>query len=248
MLKVFVNGCLGKMGQEVINKLEEDEETILVGGFDKENTGEYDFPIYTNIEEIKEDIDVIIDFSIPVASFKILEFAKERNIPIVIATTGFTEDEESKVIEYSKFIPVFKSGNMSYEVNYMCKLVAEVAKTLNKSDIEIVETHHRRKVDSPSGTAMMLAKSINEALGNNKEYEFNRHDKHEKRSDNEIGISSIRGGNIVGDHVVKFFSENETFEIRHTAYSRGIFAEGAIKAAKFLANKENGFYNMDSMM
>lgn len=248
MIKVLVNGALGKMGQEVISSLEKDEEMILIGGFDKIDNGEYAFPIYTDYKNLNEEIDVIIDFSVPIATFKMLEYAKSKNIPVVIATTGFSNEENNKIKEYSKYIPIFKSGNMSYEVNLMCKLVAQIAKNLNKSDIEITETHHRRKIDAPSGTAMMLANSINEALENTMKYEFNRHEKHEKRNENEIGIASIRGGNIVGEHTVQFFSENETFEIKHTAYSRQVFAEGAIKASKYIIKQKAGFYDMNDLL
>jgi len=248
MIKVLVNGALGKMGQEVIFALEKDEDTILVGGFDKIDNGEYVFPMYTDYTNLELDVDVIIDFSMPTATFKMLEYANQKNIPVVIATTGFSDEETCKIKEYSKHIPIFKSGNMSYEVNFMCKLVAQIAKKLRKSDIEITETHHRRKIDAPSGTAMMLANSINEALDNTMQYEFNRHDKCAKRNENEIGIASIRGGNIVGEHSVQFFSENETFEIKHTAYSRQVFAEGAIKAAKYIIKQKVGYYDMDDLL
>lgn len=249
MIKVLINGCNGKMGQEVAKIVNSDNDCVLIGGVDIKNTGEYTFPVYTDVNEIKEEADVIIDFSIPIATMKILNYAKEKSIPIVIATTGFNEEQEAEIKEISKFIPVFKSANMSFDINLMCRIVAKLAEQLRGNDIEIIETHHNRKIDAPSGTAMLLADSINKALNNSMSYEFNRHDKHEKRSKNEIGISSIRGGNIVGEHSVIFFSENESFEIKHTSYSRSVFAEGAVKAAKFIANSkyENGFFNMNDI-
>ena len=249
MIKVLINGCNGKMGQEVAKIVNSDNDCVLIGGVDIKNTGEYTFPVYTDVNEIKEEADVIIDFSIPIATMKILNYAKEKSIPIVIATTGFNEEQEAEIKEVSKFIPVFKSANMSFDINLMCRIVAKLAEQLRGNDIEIIETHHNRKIDAPSGTAMLLADSINKALNNSMSYEFNRHDKHEKRSKNEIGISSIRGGNIVGEHSVIFFSENESFEIKHTSYSRSVFAEGAVKAAKFIANSkyENGFFNMNDI-
>ena len=247
MLEVLVNGCNGKMGQVVCDLVENDEDLLLKCGFDKENTGEFAFPVYTNINEITEKPDVIIDFSIPIATFNILEYAKKNKVPVVIATTGFTEEQENLIKEYSKDLPIFKSANMSYDINIMKRIVMELAPLLKGTDIEITEVHHNRKIDSPSGTAQMLADAINSSLGNTYHCEYNRHDKREKRDKKEIGMSSIRGGNIVGEHTVQFFGEYETFEIKHTSYSRNVFAEGAIKAAKFISNKESGFYNMDDM-
>mgnify|MGYP001073738914 FL=1 len=247
MLEVLVNGCNGKMGQVVCDLVEKDEDLLLKCGFDKENTGEFAFPVYTNINEITEKPDVIIDFSIPIATFNILEYAKKNKVPVVIATTGFTEEQENLIKEYSKDLPIFKSANMSYDINIMKRIVMELAPLLKGTDIEITEVHHNRKIDSPSGTAQMLADAINSSLGNTYHCEYNRHDKREKRDKKEIGMSSIRGGNIVGEHTVQFFGEYETFEIKHTSYSRNVFAEGAIKAAKFISNKESGFYNMDDM-
>lgn len=248
MIKVLINGCNGKMGQEVAKIVGLDNDCVLIGGVDKENTGEYTFPVYTDYNDIKEEADVIIDFSIPVATMKILKYAKDKKIPIVIATTGLTEEQEAEIRAVSNEIPVFKSANMSFDINLMCRIVANLAKQLSDNDIEIVETHHNRKIDSPSGTAMLLANSINKSLNGSMSYEFNRHDKHEKRSKNEIGISSIRGGNIVGEHSVIFFSENESFEIKHTSYSRSVFADGAVKAAKFMASKNKpGFYDMNDI-
>lgn len=247
MIEVMVNGCNGKMGQIVCDLVSNNERLILTGGIDRENNGLMTFPVYTDTNMIEKKPDVIIDFSIPIATFKVLEYAKKENVAVVIATTGFTKEEEEKIEEYSKYIPIFKSANMSFDVNMMKKIVMQIAPLLKDTDIEITEVHHNRKVDSPSGTAQMLADSINQALGNGYHYEYNRHDKHEKRDKKEIGISSIRGGNIVGEHTVQFFGEFETFEIKHTSYSRNVFAEGAIKAAEFIVTKENGLYNMDDI-
>lgn len=247
MIEVMVNGCNGKMGQIVCDLVEQNENLVLKCGFDKNITGEFAFPVYDNFDEIKEKPDVIIDFSIPVATFNVLEYATTNNIPVVIATTGFTLDEEKLIEEYSKKIPIFKSANMSYDIMIMKKILNMVAPLLKNTDIEITETHHNRKIDSPSGTAKMLADTINNSLGNTLHLECNRHSKREKRDKNEIGMNSIRGGNIVGEHVVQFFGEFETFEIKHTSYSRSVFAEGAIKAAEFIINKPCGMYNMEDM-
>ena len=246
MLKLLINGCNGKMGQVVSELAKKDEEIQIVGGFDISKR-EDDYPVFTSLEEIDVKPDVIIDFSVPNATFNILEYALKTNIPVVIATTGFTDEENKKIEEYSKDIAIFKSANMSFDVTMMKNLLKQIAPKLEGTDIEITEIHHNRKIDSPSGTAQMFADSINEALGNKYHCEYNRHDKHEKRDKYEIGMNSIRGGNIVGEHIVQFFGEFETFEIKHTSYSRNVFAEGALKAAKYMAGKTNGLYNMDNI-
>jgi 4-hydroxy-tetrahydrodipicolinate reductase len=248
MIEVMVNGCNGKMGSIVCDLVDKDENMVLKFGTDKIDNGYRTFPVYTELGQIPEKPDVIIDFSIPVSTFEVLEYAKKNNVPIVIATTGFTGEEEKKIAEYSNYIPVFKSANMSFSINMFQHLLKEIAPKLADTDIEIIESHHNRKIDSPSGTAQMLADTINEALGGGYVCEYDRHSKHEKRGKNEIGMTSIRGGNIVGEHTVKFFGESETFEITHTSYSRQVFAEGAIKAANFIANKEKGLYNMDDLV
>ena len=247
MLEVLVNGCNGKMGQVVCDLIEQNENLVLKAGFDKNITGEFAFPVFDKIEDIKEKPDVIIDFSIPIATLNILEYASKNNVPIVIATTGFTKEQEEKIEEYSKIIPIFKSANMSFDIMIMKKLVSWLAPLMKDTDIEIIEAHHNRKIDSPSGTAQMLADSINSALGNTLHCEYNRHDKHEKRDKNEIGMSSIRGGNIVGEHTVQFIGDFETFEIKHTSYSRNVFAEGSLKAANFIVNQKPGLYCMEDM-
>ena len=246
MLKLLINGCNGKMGQVVSELAKKDEEIEIVGGFDISKR-EDDYPVFTSLEEIDVKPDVIIDFSVPNATFNILEYALKTNTPVVIATTGFTDEENKKIKEYSKNIAIFKSANMSFDVTMMKNLLKQIAPKLEGTDIEITEIHHNRKIDSPSGTAQMFADSINEALGNKYHCEYNRHAKHEKRDKYEIGMNSIRGGNIVGEHIVQFFGEFETFEIKHTSYSRNVFAAGALKAAKFMAGKTNGYYNMDNI-
>ena len=247
MLEVMVNGCSGKMGQIVCDLVEQSEDFVLKCGFEKNITGEFAFPVFNKIEDIVEKPDVIIDFSVPVATFCILKYATMNQVPVVIATTGFSDEEEEIIKEYSKQIPIFKSANMSYDIMIMKKLVQWLAPLLKDTDIEITETHHNRKIDSPSGTAQMLANAINTSLSNQLHCEYNRHDKREKRNKNEIGMNSIRGGNIVGEHVIQFFGEFETFELKHTSYSRNVFAEGALKSAKFLINQPNGLYSMEDM-
>ena len=247
MLKILINGISGRMGQEVLKAVNNSSDFEVCCGVDKTNSN-FSFPIYNDVNLIKEKPDIIIDFSVPDATMNILEYAKQDSIPIVIATTGFSEDQLGMIKEYSKSIPVFRSGNMSYEINIMADIVAKLATQLKDSDIEIVETHHRNKIDSPSGTALILADSINDALDNKMDYQYNRHSIRQKRPDKEIGIHSIRGGTEVGKHTVMFLGQNESFEITHTVTSRSIFAEGALKAAKFLMHKKNGLYNMKDLI
>ena len=247
MINVLVSGCNGKMGQEVINEIDKFTNLQLTCGFDKFDKGLNTFPVFSEIDQISEPVDVIIDFSIPECTLSLLEYAKSNNICIVIATTGFT-DEQQKVIEnYSKYIPIFKSANMSYDINLMCKILSWLAPLLKDTDIEIVETHHNRKVDAPSGTALLLADNINKSLDNSMDYNLDRLHKRGKRNKNEVGFSSIRGGNIVGEHSVLFMGEHETLEIKHTSYSRSVFANGALKAAEFIVNQRPGLYDMNEL-
>ena len=248
MIKILLNGANGKMGSEVIQAVKSVENCEIVCGFDQEENTTNGFPVYKTIEDIKENVDVIIDFSVPVATFEILKYARQNKTPIVIATTGFSKEQIEEIQEVSKEIPVFRSSNMSLDINLMASLIQKVAEVLTTADIEIIETHHNRKIDSPSGTAILLADAINEVLENKKEYTFDRMQKREKRNKNEIGFSSIRGGNIVGEHTVKFFGENEALEITHKAYSRQVFAEGAINAAKFIVEQKPGLYDMRSLV
>ena len=238
MINVLINGCEGKMGKMLFKQIEASDKFNYIGGIDKG----YD------ITKIKTLPDVIIDFSTPIATLSILEFAVANNVPVVIATTGFSENENILIEEYSKVIPIFKSANMSYETNLMISLVSKIAKELHNSDIEIVEIHHNQKIDSPSGTALMLADSINNALDNSMHYEFDRHSKKVKRDKSEIGIHSLRGGTEVGKHSVFFFGENESLEISHTVTSRAVFANGALKAAEFIIGKPAGLYNMNHLI
>lgn len=247
MLKILVNGCNGKMGNVVCELISNSSTMEVIAGVDKNSSNSYNFPVFSNINEINVKPDAIIDFSLPVATLNILEYAKNNKIPMVIATTGFNENESKIIRDASKIIPIFQSANMSFDIMIMKKLVSWLAPLLENTDIEIIEAHHNRKVDSPSGTAQMLADSINNALDNKLYCEYNRHDKHEKRNKNEIGMSSIRGGNIVGEHTVQFIGDFETFEIKHTSYSRNVFAEGALKACEFLVTQKPGLYCMEDM-
>lgn len=243
MIKVFINGINGKMGSLVAKLVMSKPNMHLLGGFDIHVSHNLPYTVYNNFDDIFETPDVIIDFSSPESTMNILKFATLKAIPIVIATTGFNNEQKNKILESSSLIPIFQSANMSYEISLMKKIVTQLSQNLENAEIEIVETHHGRKKDSPSGTALMFADSIQNANNNKYHYELNRMQKCKKRDLNEIGFSSIRGGNIVGEHSVIFFKENETIEIKHTAYSRSIFAEGSLKAAEFLIKQPAGYYD-----
>lgn len=246
MIKVLINGVCGKMGSEVAKLSLEDNDIKLMGGLDRHLDCTFPYPIFNNINTLPEPPHVIIDFSTPEATISILPYCISHSISIVVATTGFTEEQQNKITDASMQIPIFQSSNMSYEINIVTQIIAELSQKLPEADIEIVETHHNQKKDSPSGTALLLANSIN--TDSSYIYKFNRTQKREKRNPKEIGFSSIRGGNIVGEHSVIFFSPNETLEIKHTAHSRTVFAEGAIKAAKFIAFQKSGLYCMNNLM
>jgi 4-hydroxy-tetrahydrodipicolinate reductase len=251
MIRILVNGSTGKMGQEVIKSISRSNEFYLFGGIDKFKKENANYKTYSSISElfnIADKPDSIIDFSVPEASLAVMDYAKEFHIPVVVATTGFSSNEQNKIKDISKFIPIFQSANMSFDINIMRNTVANLATLLTDDDIEIVETHHNSKLDSPSGTAMMLADSINRKSGNKYTYIFNRHDNRQKREKNEIGFSSIRGGNIVGEHSVLFFSDDESLEVKHIAYSRAVYAKGALKATKFIINKPAGYYTMNDLI
>ena len=249
MIHVLINGCNGRMGQEVAKVVQNQEDMTVLAGFDRTETDYMSYHVYTKLEDLPaSEIDVIIDFSVPEATFHLLSYAKEHHIPMVIATTGFTEEERNTIHKIAKDLPIFQSANMSFDINLMGKIVAELAKHLSDTYIEIIESHHNQKIDAPSGTAIQLADKINDVLPEKCDYVFDRHSKREKRGKREIGFSSIRGGNIVGTHTVQFIGANETFEVTHTSYSRTVFAEGAVKAARFLINMPNGFYDMNDLI
>lgn len=225
MINVLLNGCNGNMGKEIKKYIDNIENFSIICGFDRIDSGDNDFPVYTNIESIKELPDVIIDFSVPTASINVLDYAVSKKIPTVIATTGFSNEQLNYIEEASKLISIFKSSNMSLEINIMNILVSKLSKLLADCDIEIIETHHKNKIDSPSGTALMLADSINSSLNNSMTYTYDRTTSREKRKQNEIGIHSVRGGTEVGKHTVLFLGDNESFEITHTVSSRKIFCK-----------------------
>lgn len=248
MIKVLVNGCNGNMGKELIKHINQTDEFIVSCGFDKTISRNNDFPTYCNFSAIKNKPDVIIDFSIPFASINMLNYARKKHIPMVIATTGFNSNQLKFITECSKYIPIFMSSNMSFEINVMNFLVSKLSKILSDNDIEIIETHHRDKIDSPSGTALILANTINSSRNQSMNFTYNRSNFRAKRSKNELGIHSIRGGTEVGKHTVLFLGDNESFEITHTVSSRSVFANGALKAATFIINQKYGLFGMDDLV
>lgn len=248
MINVLINGCNGNMGKEIVKHIDDSDNFTVLCGVDRVDSGDNNFPVFTDVNYITEIPNIIIDFSVPMASINILKYSKEKKIPMVIATTGFSCSELNYIEECSKFIPIFKSSNMSLEINIMNLLVAKLSKLLTECDIEIIETHHKNKIDAPSGTALMLANSINSSLNNTMNYTYTRASSRCKRNHNEIGIHSIRGGTEIGKHSVLFLGDNESFELTHTVTSRSIFAKGAIKAAEFVIDKKAGLYGMEDLV
>lgn len=249
MINLIISGCNGKMGG-VISRLALDDENIkVVCGFDINTDKKYGYDVFATPEEFEGKADVIIDFSHPLMTEKVLKYAENTNTPVVVATTGLSEEQRENLNKAAEKTAVFFSANMSLGVNLLIELVSQAAKVLEeKFDIEIIEKHHNQKIDAPSGTALAIADAINEALANKKEYVYDRHSVRKKRSETEIGMHTVRGGTIVGEHDVIFAGNDEIIELKHTAMSKEIFAVGAISAAKFMAGKEKGFYSMKDIL
>ena len=250
MVKIIMHGCNGHMGQVISGIVEKDPDAEIVAGIDIADQGKNSYPVFTVIDACQVEADAIIDFSSAKATDKLLEYSAARQIPVVLCSTGLSEEQLAKVEETSKKVAVLKSANMSLGINTLLKLVQDAAKVLATAgfDMEIVEKHHRLKVDAPSGTALALADSINEAMDNQYHYVYDRSQKREKRDDKEIGISAVRGGTIVGEHEIIFAGQDEVIEFKHTAYSKAIFGKGAVEAAKFLAGKPAGRYDMSDVI
>ena len=248
MVKIILSGCSGKRGHVITKCVEKKENCEIVAGVDI-NKCDAPYPIFASFSEIDVDADVIIDFSHPSVLASLLEYCKKNKMPAVIATTGLSDEQKKEIEDTSKEVPMFFSANMSIGVNLISELAAKAARVLEGSfDIEIVEAHHNQKIDAPSGTALMLADSISDALTNKPTYEFDRHSKRAKRDPNEIGIHSIRGGTIVGEHEVIFAGLDEIITISHSARSKDLFAVGAVNAAAFLKGKPAGMYSMKQLV
>lgn len=250
MTKAIMHGCNGKMGQVIAGLIAEDEEITLVAGVDAYDEGKNPFPVFTDINACDVPADVVIDFSAAPAIDGLLDYCVEKRLPCVLCTTGLTEEQLQKVEEASEKTAILRSANMSLGINMLMKLLKEAAATLVPAgfDVEIVEKHHRLKVDAPSGTALALGESVKEALDGEYESVYDRSRRREKRPQKEIGFSAVRGGTIVGDHDVIFAGTDEVVTFSHSAYSKAVFGKGAIAAAKFLKGKAAGRYQMSDVI
>lgn len=250
MIRVIMHGCNGKMGQVISGLIAADDSIELVAGVDAKDDGHNPYPVFGNISECTEEADCVIDFSAAKAVDGLLDYCAGKKIPCVLCTTGLSEEQLKKVKETSEKTAILKSANMSLGINLLLKLVKNAADVLANAgfDMEIVEKHHNLKVDAPSGTALALADSINEELNHEYSYVYDRSTRREKRPQKEIGISAVRGGTIVGDHDVIFAGTDEVVTFSHTAYSKAVFGRGAVQAAKFLAGKPAGMYDMSNVI
>ncbi|MDD6034638.1 MAG: 4-hydroxy-tetrahydrodipicolinate reductase [Lachnospiraceae bacterium] len=250
MVRIIMCGCNGKMGRVISDLAAEDTQATIVAGIDFNTEQHYDYPVFASPAGCNVEADVMIDFSSPQKLAERLAMAIERKMPIVFCTTGLSEEEFAQVNEASKKIAILRSANMSLGVNTLLKLAAAAAKVFAAADfdIEIVEKHHNRKVDAPSGTALAIADAMNEVLKNEYTYKYDRSKERKARDKKEIGISAVRGGTIVGEHEVIFAGADEVIEIKHTAYSKAIFGNGALQAAKYLVGKPAGMYRMSDVI
>lgn len=246
MVRIIMHGCNGKMGQVITGLVADDPNAQIVAGIDIADNRDNGYPVFTDIKKCDVAADVIVDFAAAAAVDALLDYSVEKQIPVVLCTTGLSDEQRARVKESSKKVAILKSANMSLGINTLMKLLKDAANVFAPAgyDIEIVEKHHNQKVDAPSGTAIALADSINEARGGEYEYVYDRSQVRKKRDKKEIGISAVRGGTIVGEHEVIFAGIDEVIEFKHTAYSKSVFAKGAVEAAKFLAGKPAGMYDM----
>lgn len=246
MIRAIMHGCNGAMGQTITQIAQADGELAIVAGIDPTGQGQNPYPVFPSLEACSVEADVVIDFSIAGAADAMLDWCGAHGMPAVVCTTGFSEKQLEKLMAVSEKTAILRSANMSLGINVLLKLLKEAARVLAAADfdIEIIEKHHNQKVDAPSGTALALADAVNEAMGNMYRYEYDRTGRREKRDKKEIGIQAVRGGSIVGEHDVIFAGRDEVVTFSHTAYSKAIFAKGAVQAAKFLAGKGPGLYTM----
>ncbi len=250
MQKIIISGCNGYMGRVVESICLQDPQVTVVAGFDPLGSGDKDYPVYSSPQEFTGEGDVVIDFSSPSALEGLLAFSKERKIPLVLATTGYSPEQLAEIGATATQVPLFRSANMSLGINVLLNLVAKASEVLGEDyDIEIVERHHNRKVDAPSGTALMIADVAKAHCKHETQYVYDRSGVRRPREKKEIGISAVRGGTIVGEHEIIFAGHDEIMEIKHTALSREIFAQGAVTAGKFLAKvTKAGLYDMSHLL
>lgn len=245
-----MHGCNGRMGRVVTGLAVEDAAIEIVAGIDTYTGVANDYPVFASIEECDVEADVVIDFSNASAADALLDYCAAKKLPVVLCSTGLSEAQLAKVEECAKETAVLKSANMSMGINLLLKMLKDAVNVLSPAgyDVEIVEKHHNQKLDAPSGTAIALADSMNEAAGGTFEYVYDRSQRRQKRDKKELGISAVRGGTIVGEHEVIFAGTDEVIEFKHTAFSRSVFAKGAVEAAKFLAGKPAGRYDMSDVI
>lgn len=247
---MIMHGCNGRMGQMITNLVKEEAQVEIVAGVDTFDGIQNPYPVFEKIEMCNVEADVVIDFSNAKAVDGLLSYCEEKKLPVVLCTTGLSEEQLVRVKEVSEKSAVLKSANMSMGINLLMKLLKDAVKVLSPAgyDVEIVEKHHNQKLDAPSGTALALADSMNEAMDQTYEYVYDRSQVRKKREKKEMGISAVRAGTIVGEHEVLFAGIDEVIEFKHTAYSRSVFGKGALEAAKFLAGKPAGMYDMSDVI
>lgn len=250
MTRAIMHGCNGHMGRVITGICDNDKDIEIVAGVDPFDDGHNTYPVFSSIKDCNIEADVIIDFAAAKAIDALLDYVEEKKVPVVVCTTGLSDEQIARIKDVSTRVAVLKSANMSLGINTIFKLLKEAAKVFAPEgfDIEIVEKHHNKKIDAPSGTALALADSMKEVLDDDYFYRYDRSQLREKRNPKEIGISAVRGGTIVGEHEVFFAGEDEVIEIKHTAYSKAVFAKGAVSAAKFLNGKGAGLYDMGDVI
>lgn len=250
MTRAIMNGCNGKMGQCITGICAQDPDIEIVAGIDTYDGIKNDYPIFASLKECTVDADVIIDFSNAKAVDALLAYGVEKQIPIVLCTTGLSEQQLADVEKAYEKVAILKSANMSLGINTLMELLKKAAQVFAPAgfDMEIVEKHHNQKLDAPSGTALALADAMNEAMDNTYSYKLDRSSERKKRDAKEIGIQAVRGGSIVGEHEVIFAGTDEVIEFKHTAYSKAIFGKGAVEATKFLKGKPAGMYDMHDVI
>lgn len=246
MTRIIMSGCNGAMGRTITDIVAKDSEAQIVAGIDIADDGGKDYPVFASVKDCDVEADALIDFSTPKILDDIISYCEEKNLPAVLCTTGYDEEQLAKIEKMAEKTAVLKSANMSLGINTLMRLVQEAAKVLAAEgfDVEIVEKHHNQKLDAPSGTALALADSVNEAMNHAYEYVFDRSGRRQKRDAKELGISAVRGGSIVGEHDVIFAGTDEVVTFSHTAYSKAVFGKGAVAAAKFLNGKKSGRFEM----
>ncbi len=249
MINILLHGCNGKMGQAVTNAARDRKDLKIICGVDPFGSSNYDYPVYSSFDDVSESVDVIIDFSNPALIENLCKYSESRSVPVVVCTTGLSSEQSEMVKSLSEKVPVFSSGNMSLGINLLIELCKKASSVFGDGfDVEIVEKHHNLKLDAPSGTALMIADGISNVRDDDPRYVYDRHSYRAKRTKSEIGIHSVRGGTIVGEHSVIFAGNDEVLTISHQAQSKSLFATGALSAAMYISSLQAGLYDMSDML